>query len=123
MAIYDEDDPKDSLTPLNTREIPKNQTAVAVKDARTEKGIPIITAAGRGKFAEEIIKLAYEHGIKVREDKDLAELLAELEIDSPVPSEALLAVAEILTYVYRANSQPDPFNAILENSNNEDEEE
>ena len=107
-------DHSDPLIPLNTKKIPDRQTAVAVKDERGTKGIPTIAAAGRGKFAEEIIALAQEHGIKIREDKDLAELLAKLELDSPVPSEALLAVAEILTYVYKANNQPDPFNAVLE---------
>ena len=113
--MSDEDTETDPLTPLNTRKIPKNRSAVAVKDERAEKGVPVIKAAGRGKFAEQIIKLAYEHGIKVREDSDLSELLVKLELDTPVPSEALLAVAEILTYVYRANGQPDPFNTPLEN--------
>jgi flagellar biosynthesis protein len=39
--------------------------------------------------------------------------LAKLELDSPIPTEALMAVAEILSYVYQANGQTDPFNAIL----------
>lgn len=113
MADDDRHITKDPLSPLNTREIPQRLTAVAVQDARADKGIPVIKAAGRGKFAEQILKLALEHDIKIREDKDLSELLAKLELDSPIPSEALLAVAEILTYVYKANGQEDPFNALL----------
>lgn len=113
MAHDDDILTQDPLTPLNTSIIPENLTAVAIRDERAEKGIPVITAAGRGKFAEQILRLAYEHDIKVRSDKDLANLLAKLELDSPIPSEALMAVAEILTYVYQANGQPDPFNAIV----------
>ena len=105
---------KDRLSPSNIKEIPKRQTAVALED-RTEKSeVPQITAAGRGKIAEKILQLAYENGIKVREDSTLAEMLAKIELDSPIPSEAFMAVAEILSYVYRANGEPNPFDAVLE---------
>ena len=75
---------------------------------------PKITAAGRGKVAEQILQLAYDAGINVREDKDLVEILAKIELDSPIPSEAFMAVAEVLSYVFKANGEPEPFNAILE---------
>ena len=39
----------------------------------------------------------------VREDADLAQILAAVELDAEVPIDALAAVAEILSYVYRAN--------------------
>ncbi len=87
--------------------------AVAIADATADDEIPRITAAGRGKIAEQILQLAYANGIKVREDKTLAEMLATVELDSPIPSEAFMAVAEILSYVYRANGEPDPFDAVL----------
>lgn len=92
---------------------PKKDTiAVALKDDKGH-GTPEITAAARGVLAEKILQIAFDNDIKVREDADLAEILAEMELDSPVPTEALMAVAEILSYVYRANGEPDPFNAIL----------
>ena len=87
-------------------------TAVAVKDGGKDSA-PIIKAAARGVLADKILEIARENDIKIREDADLANLLAKLELDSPVPTEALMAVAEILSYVYRANGQYDPFNAIL----------
>jgi flagellar biosynthesis protein len=68
-----------------------------------EEAIPKIVAAGYGKLAEQIIQLAFENGVKVREDKDLAQMLAAIELDSDIPSEALVAIAEILSYVYKAN--------------------
>lgn len=111
MADYGEYDKiADNFKPLK----PKGEAiAVAIKDGGSEKRLPIITAAARGALAEKILQIAFENDIKVREDADLAKILAELELDSPVPTEALMAVAEILSYVYRANGQPDPFNAIL----------
>ena len=89
----------------------KPAVAVALKHS---EGAPTVMAAGRGSLADQILQLAFENNIKVREDADLANILVELELDSPVPTEALMAVAEILSYVYRANGEPDPFNAILE---------
>jgi len=104
---------KNDLTHSNLKKIPKKQVAVALEDSKGEKNLPKITAAGRGKIAEQILQLAYENGIKVREDSALAEMLATIELDSPIPSEAFMAVAEILTYVYKANGEPNPFDAVL----------
>ncbi|MFN3700239.1 MAG: EscU/YscU/HrcU family type III secretion system export apparatus switch protein [Alphaproteobacteria bacterium] len=106
----------ETLRPLNAKPIPKRKTAVSLKEQENKRRAPIITAAGRGITAEKIIALAYENGIKVREDSDLAELLAKIEIDSPIPSEAFMAVAQILSYIYRANGQPNPFEAKFDAS-------
>lgn len=114
MTDYgDESEKKPNFTPIEQK---KKSIAVAIK-GEGEKGLtPQITAAARGALADKILQMAFENGIKVRTDSDLAEMLAELELDSPVPTEALMAVAEILSYVYRANGEPDPFNAILSES-------
>ncbi len=44
----------------------------------------------------------------MRTDPDLAEILRAVEVDSEVPLEALAAVAEILSYIYRAGQAPAP---------------
>lgn len=106
--------PRDALKPSNIKKKPVRQTAVALTESDELGDAPTITAAGRGKIAEKILQLAFENDIKVREDSALAEMLAKLELDSPIPSEAFMAVAEILSYVYRANGKPDPFNVSLE---------
>ena len=103
-----------ALTPSNIKKIPKIQTAVAITGGLKPEDVPRIMAAGRGKLAEQILQLAFENGINVREDSALAEMLAKIELDSPIPSEAFLAVAEVLSYVYKANNEPNPFDAILE---------
>jgi len=81
----------------------KDAVAIALAYVPDGQDAPRVVAGGRGAIAEQIIELAFEHGIKVREDADLAELLSTLDIESEIPLEAFAAVAEILVYVYRAN--------------------
>lgn len=82
--------------------------AVAIEGKKDGTDSPHkVIASGRGKLAEEILALAFSKGVKVREDADLAELLVLLDLDTPIPSEAILAVAEILAKVYEANNRPD----------------
>lgn len=66
----------------------------------TTGGVPRITAIGHGKTAEQILDLAFANDVKVRQDADLAAILAAMEVESPVPLEALAAVSEILAYLY-----------------------
>jgi len=104
----------DALPPLNIKKKSESSVAIAVKDAQKKGDLPSIAAAGRGKIAEQILQLAFENDIKVREDSALAEMLANIELDSPIPSEAFMAVAEIMSYVYKANGEDNPFDAILQ---------
>ncbi len=83
--------------------------AVALRgNDETPEAPPSIVASGRGSVAQEILEIAFSHGIKVREDQPLAELLAQLDLDTPIPSEAIVAVAEILAKVYEADSAARP---------------
>ena len=112
---YSQED-EDPLIPLNIKKKSGQQTAVALQDRTKERRVPKVVAAGRGKIAEQILRLAYENDIKVREDSELAEMLATVELDSPIPSEAFAAVAEILAYIYKANGEPNPFDAVLQDA-------
>ncbi len=60
--------------------------AVALHHAPNAPAAPRVVASGRGFAAERILELAFANGIKVREDADLAEILA---------------------YIYRANQATD----------------
>lgn len=85
--------------------------AVALEYDAESEFAPKVVAGGRGTVAEQILQIAFDRGIKVREDADLAEMLSAIDIDSEIPIEAFAAVAEILTYVYRANgNMPDFMN-------------
>jgi len=82
--------------------------AVALQYDPDSEFAPKVVAGGRGAIAEQILQIAFAQGVKVREDADLAEMLSAIDIDSEIPLEAFAAVAEILTYVYRANgNMPD----------------
>ena len=63
-------------------------------------GAPEIVALGRGAIAERILELAREHGVPVREDRDLVELLSACEVGDQIPVEVWSAVAELLAWVY-----------------------
>ncbi len=85
----------------------RDERAVAVAIAADESqpdSLPQIVASGRGKVAREILDIAFANNINVREDADLAQLLAKLELDTPIPSEAIIIVAEIMAKVYEANA-------------------
>ena len=86
---------------------PPGERAVAIAIDQDPKGTaaPRVVAKGYGKLAEQILQIAFDRGVNVRSDADLAEILAAVEIDSEVPLEALAAVAEILSYVYRAQNR------------------
>ncbi len=111
--------PNDLNNSNKTKKI-KRPAAVAIEDGHKKDKSPVITAAGRGKIAEQIVQLAFDHDIRVRQDSALAEMLVEIDVDSPIPSEAFMAVAEVLSYVYKADGKPNPF-AIEENDDNDEE--
>ncbi len=83
-------------------EEPKKE-AVALKYERSKDPAPRIVAKGKGTIAQQIILVAKEHGITIREDAELVDILGKLDLDSIIPLEAYAAVAEILSYVYRVN--------------------
>ena len=79
--------------------------AVALKYDLSPAAVPKVVASGRGALAESILELAFSKGVRVREDADLAELLSVVEVGEDIPTETLVAVAEVLAYVYQANGK------------------
>jgi flagellar biosynthesis protein len=101
----------------NLKPLPPTSDAVAVALAHERAGdhAPKVVAGGRGRVAEQILQVAFEHGVKVREDADLAQLLSAIDINDEIPLEAFAAVAEILVYVYQANDgRTDPESSVSE---------
>jgi flagellar biosynthesis protein len=104
--------PEPNITPIKPPD--GRSIAVAIQGNIGNKGegktdsLPKVIASGYGKLAEQILEMAFAKGIKVRSDADLAQLLATLDLDTPIPSEAIVAVAEILARVYEANAQLAP---------------
>jgi flagellar biosynthesis protein len=83
---------------------PEQTRAIAVALRQEGEAVPHVVASGRGHLAEQIVEIAFAAGVRVREDADLAELLAAAQVDLPIPPASFEAVAEIMTYLYRANS-------------------
>ena len=91
---------------MTTKDVPDKAPvkAVAVKQINKD-ATPRLTAKGEGQMAERILDIAFAEGVKVRQDKDLTELLSSFDVESPVPLEALQAVSLILERVYAENNK------------------
>ena len=113
MSPSEHDKPEDEIGPRRARwgeRRPKTPLAIALDYKGTDgkldgKRGPRIAATGRGAVAEQILEIAFAKGIPVREDADLAQILSKLDVDSVIPVDALSAVAEILSYLYRLNGR------------------
>lgn len=79
--------------------------AVALGYEPSKENAPKVLAKGQGHVAEKIIQIALDEGIEIRQDEDLLQILKAVDIDSEIPMEAFAAVAEIISFIYRANSQ------------------
>lgn len=82
----------------------KLKKAVALTYDREKDDAPKVKARGQGRIADKIIELAREHGVPIYDDPDLVEVLATLDIDQEIPPDVYVAVAELLAFVYAANS-------------------
>ena len=63
-------------------------------------GAPKVTASGQGYVADRIVEVARENGVPIMEDPALAEALASLELDTEIPEDLYVAVAEAIAWAY-----------------------
>jgi flagellar biosynthesis protein len=82
------------------KEIPQ---AVALSYDTQEDGAPKVVAKGKGVTAENILQTAKNNFVPVYQNKALTQMLMALELDSEIPPELYQAVAEVLSYIYRAD--------------------
>jgi flagellar biosynthesis protein len=80
------------------------KAAALAYDAGKDRA-PKLAAKGSGIVAEKIIELAVKHGIPIRNDPALIQILSKLDIDEAIPPELYQAIAEILAFVYQMNEQ------------------
>ena len=81
------------------------EKAVALRYDQEKETSPRVVAKGKGYIARKIKEIAEEYNIPIRHDDDLVELLAQIDIDREIPQELYAAVAEILSWIYRANEE------------------
>jgi flagellar biosynthesis protein len=79
--------------------------AVALRYEHGSERAPRVVAKGDGALAERILAFAREHGVAIREDRDLLELLAACDVGDEIPVELYDAVARILTCLYALNRE------------------
>jgi len=60
---------------------------------------PIVTAAGVGYLADKIIEEAEKNSVPVVQNKELANLLMNVDVGSNIPEELYNAVAEVIAYI------------------------
>lgn len=68
-------------------------------------GAPVVVATGKGSLAERIMEAAQDAGVAIDENPILASALENAPLDEPIPEELYQAVAEVISWVLRA--QPD----------------
>ena len=79
----------------------QKRTAIAIRYDTEKDSVPLVLASGRGRIANEIMRIAKENDIPLVENPRMAELLSKLEIDSFIPPELYVLVAKILYFVYQ----------------------
>ncbi len=83
----------------------KRKAAVSLKYSPAKDMAPKVTAKGWGVVAEKILEVARKHNIPIKEDPDLIQILAKLDIDKEIPPSLYKVVAEILAFVYSVNKK------------------
>lgn len=79
--------------------------AVALGYQKERDNAPKVLAKGQNKIAQKIVEIAEAEGIEIHQDADLVEILKTVDIDAEIPVEAFAAVAEIISYIYKANAK------------------
>lgn len=82
------------------------ERAVALKYDPEVDIAPIVLAMGERKLALKIIEIAQKHRVPMVENKVLAKaLLATAKVGQPIPVDLYVAVAEVLSEVYRRSGR------------------
>ena len=82
-----------------------SKKAAALKYAHGGDRAPRVVAKGKGLLAEKILEAARQHGIPIKEDKTLVDILSSLDLYQEIPPELYKAVAELLAFIYAINTK------------------
>ena len=61
--------------------------------------VPIVTAVGMGEIANKIIEKAEENNVPVVYNKELSDLLCNVDIGDAIPTDLYEVVAHIIAYI------------------------
>lgn len=79
--------------------------AVALKYDKESGEAPKVVAKGRGEVAKNIVEKGKESGVESIENPILAKDLMMLELQEEIPEALYQAVAEVMAYIYRLDSE------------------
>jgi flagellar biosynthesis protein len=79
--------------------------AVALRYIPDQDRAPKVTAKGSGILAQKIIELAQKHGVPIKEDPALIQILAQLDFYQEIPPSVYVVVAEMLAFIYSMNNR------------------
>jgi flagellar biosynthesis protein len=82
----------------------KRDVAVALKWDGT--GAPRVSAKGTGETAERILDLAAKHGIPLRHERELVDLLLLVDLNDEIPESLYIVIAEIIAFAYSLQNKP-----------------
>ncbi|MEW8956590.1 EscU/YscU/HrcU family type III secretion system export apparatus switch protein [Clostridium sp.] len=77
----------------------ERRKAAALKYKEGTDLAPKVVASGVGKLADKIIEKAEENNVPVVYNKELTELLTNVDIGDHIPPELYEAVAHIIAYI------------------------
>jgi flagellar biosynthesis protein len=83
----------------------KRKQAIALQYQSEKQQAPKVVAKGKGLIAENILEKAKEHAVPIQEDRNLVELLGNLDINESIPEELYQAVAEVFAFLYRVDKE------------------
>lgn len=75
--------------------------AIALNYNPENNNSPTIIAKGKGKIADNIVEKATQNDIPIYEDRNLVELLGNLDLNEAIPEELYEVVAEVFAFIYR----------------------
>lgn len=79
--------------------------AIALSYDPSKTSGPTVVAKGKGKIAENILEQAALHDVPVYEDRNLVQLLGQLDLNTSIPEELYQAVAEVFAFIYRLDKE------------------
>lgn len=88
--------------------LPTSRDEAVALTYSTGDAAPRVVAKGRGLIAREIIERAREAGVFVHESPELVGLLMQVDLDSRIPPELYVAVAELLAWIYSVEQGGSP---------------
>lgn len=72
------------------------------------KNAPTVSAKGRGHIADEILTIAKEHDVPIKEDSDLVRFLSKVDLGTEIPEELYHATAEVIAFAYQLKRKVPP---------------